>query len=251
MSSLRLSCLFVGIVSLAPRLFAQNDKQVIGDPVLSPFEISEGATVLFLIRFQNVGADTVQHVLVSDTLDPRFDAASFDMVDASHPNDLLRQHGQVRWYFENIQLPPDETGYVMFSVRPQSFLAPGQVIANHATITFDNVLNITTEDTYVWIDQGAEAEPEPEAESDHFSVVPNPNFGNFEVRQSYSNYTQAPLSAWWITDMSGRMVWDGAAQDAAAASMQVMLERPLPGLYLLWVQPPKGAAKAREFTVVR
>lgn len=240
---------------------AQNDKQVIGDAVLTPDEIAAGATVMYLIRFQNLSGDTAQHVVVRDTLDPRLDPATFLMKASSHEFDLLRNNdGDVlRWYFNDIHLPdggsddPGSHGFILFTIQPKSFLSPGQVIDNQAFITFaDNAPSIPTNHTYVWIDEGAPA-VEPEIES-KLRIAPNPNRGEFQILH-YDAAVAQPASpdhdvTWWITDMQGKTVIDGAAPDAAAAGNLVMMERPMPGLYLLWVES-EGRLQVEQFAVIR
>lgn len=237
---------------------AQNDNQVLGDPVFTPEEIADGAAVTFLIRFQNFSTDTALQVVVRDTLDPRFDAATFEMVAASHPYELLHDAGSlvVRWYFTDINLPPAITsgngslGFVLFRVKPKPFLAPDQVIPHRAWIYFDQTSPVLTNTTYVWIDEGASlTEADPGAT--RYNVVPNPNYGHFEVRQEVaSSFTSdTPSASWWITDYSGRTVWDGRADDAQSIDHQVRLDKPAPGLYLLWVKE-KGKLQVQQFAVL-
>lgn len=240
-------------------LGAQNDKQVLGDAVLSPEEIAAGATITYFIRFQNVGLDTALQVVVRDTLDPRLDPTSFDMVAASHEYELLREGtgDVVRWYFNDIALPdsasdePGSLGFILFTIQPKQFLAPGQVISNQACITFNEGNDVfCTNEAFVWLDDGATAE-EPVTRRD-VRVVPNPNHGQFEVRH-YDMASQPATPAdteWWITDIHGKTVWDGDADNAAAAGNQVLLEKPSPGLYLLWLNDG-GRLQVEQFAVVR
>lgn len=246
-------------LTLAFPISAQNDKQVIGDAVLTPDEIASGATITYFIRFQNIGSDTSEQVVVRDTLDARLDPASFTMMAASHDYDLLRDgDGEVvRWYFNHIALPdsatdkPGSLGFILFTVQPKPFLAPGQVIPNHATITLENSPAIKTNDAFVWIDDGATAE-EPISIRD-LRVVPNPNYGEFEVRHVDANQISTPPAAdaeWWITDIHGKNVSDGSVADASSAGHAVMLEKPSPGLYLLWIKE-SGRLQVAQFAVIR
>jgi uncharacterized repeat protein (TIGR01451 family) len=257
MLRLRLLSLFFVAIAAANSLFAQNDKQVIGDPVITPDDIAADIQIIYLIRFQNVGQDTVQNIVVRDTLDPLLDPNSFYTIDASHPFQLLGEGGNfIRWYFEDINLPDSASGgqnslgYILFSIQPQPFVTPGQTILNHACISFDDVSIICTNETIVWIDDDAAAAA-PTANDNDWHVVPNPNHGQFEVRQqdfSQSVFSK-PAAQWWVTDMSGRTVWNGTAENAAAAGNQVFLEKPVPGLYLLWMKSEKRL-EVERFTVV-
>lgn len=257
MPCLRFLPIFVAAIAVSAPLFAQNDKQVLGDAVLTPSEIANGATVLYLIRFQNVGHDTVQQIVVGDTLDPRLDPGTFTMLSASHDYQLLGEGGSlIRWYFEDIELPdsasggPNSVGYILFSVQPQPFAAPGQTIVNRACTKFDDSYTICTNEAIVRVDDNSDIGEIP-GEGDVGYVVPNPNYGQFEVRLPEAQTVSATDAAqWWITDMGGRTVWDGTAENAAIADNQILLEKPAPGLYLLWIKSKKQI-QVERFTVIR
>ncbi len=258
MLRLRLLPLLLATTIVARPLSSQNDKQVIGDQVITPDDIAADAQIIYLIRFQNVGQDTAQNIVVRDTLDPRLDPSTFVTLDASHPFQLLGEGGNfIRWYFEDINLPDSASGgansigYILFSVQPQSFVAPGQTILNRACIVFDDVSIICTNETIVWVEEDASIAA-PTADENDWHVVPNPNHGQFEVQQQDFSQPAIPKTAaqWWVTDMSGRTVWSGAANDAVAVNNQILLEKPVPGLYLLWLKSEKRL-EVERFTVVR
>lgn len=250
--------LFLGSISPVK---AQNDKQVIGDAVFTPSEIAEGAAAIFLIRFENLGTDTATNVVVRDTLDPRFDAATVVMLDASHNYQLLRDQGFVRWFFNNIQLPgnnqhsPDfsnSSGYILFSVQLRAFIEPGQSIQNKACISFDDAATICTNYATIWVDEGA-VSPEPNDEDLllDFRIFPNPNYGHFQVRtNSRGTVTPHNKVEWWVSDMTGKTIWDGSSTDLATAPNEVMLERPAPGLYMLWMKE-NDRLQVKQFAVIR
>ncbi|MCB0542750.1 MAG: T9SS type A sorting domain-containing protein [Saprospiraceae bacterium] len=250
--------LLLSVVTGMPALLrAQNDKQVLGEPVITPAELLEGTSILYLIRFQNTGQDTAQDIVIRDTLDPKLDPETFVTLSTSHDFQLLGEGGSfIRWYFQDILLPDSASGagnsigYVLFSVSPRPFLAPGQTILNHACISFDQSAVICTNDAVVLIDDEADTE-EPDMASGDLQIVPNPNYGQFEVRtldeqESASGNRDA---RWWITDMNGKTVWNGITDDLAAVNNRVMLERPSPGLYLLWVRT-KESIQVERFSVI-
>ncbi len=257
MFRLRLFLLILATGNYNAFLAGQNDKQVLGDPVITPAEISAGVDILYLIRFQNVGADTAIQVVVWDTLDPRLDPETFTVISTSHNYQLLGDGGSfIRWYFDDIQLPDSASGgsnsigYILFSVQPRPFLAPGQTILNHACISFDQSSVICTNNAVVLIDDDADTD-DLEGKTSMFQVIPNPNYGQFEVRMTHDRQpTFLPESTrWWITDMSGKTVWDGLAHDASVVTGQVMLEKPAPGLYLLWIKT-KEHLQVERFTII-
>lgn len=258
---LRLRALSLLLVFALPSriLLAQNDKQVIGDPVITPNDIAADAPVIYLIRFQNTGTDTVRNLVVRDTLDPRLSPGTFATLDASDDFQLLGEGGSViRWYFEDINLPdsasggPNSIGYILFSVQPQPFVAPGQTIKNRACISFDDLYTVCTNETIVWVDDNAAADAPMDDQND-WSVIPNPNHGQFEVRNEVSQPGSAYVAndtRWWITDMNGRTVWDGSATDSSAATRQILLEKPFPGHYFLWIQSGRQL-EVERFAVIR
>ena len=256
MSRLRCFFLLLAIACFNTLLVGQNDKQVLGDPVLTPEEVSSGTSILYLIRFQNVGSDTAQQVVVSDTLDPRLDPETFVVISTSHDYQLLGDGGSfIRWYFDDIQLPDsasggsNSVGYILFSIDPRPFLAPGQTILNHACISFDQNPVICTNNTVVLIDDDAGTENYEETKT-AFQIVPNPNYGQFEVRASpEQSVAVSDPTRWWITDMNGKTVWNGMADGASSVGRQVMLERPAPGFYLLWMKS-NSLIQVERFTVI-
>lgn len=260
MNCLRPFVLPVAVLCFAQTLYAQNDIRVFVEEILTPTTISEGATVTYFIRFQNTGDDTVYQVILRDTMDNRLDLNTFSMVDCSHTYQLVRDGSNIiRWYFDDIFLPdsasagPNSVGYVVFTVQPKPFLAPGQTILNRACATFDQTVSICTNDAIIRIEYEAADVGEPDKEP-ILRIIPNPNHGYFEVRSASVAGSIPPDSnlaaEWWISDITGRIVWDGRAENMAAVSNQVLLERPAPGLYLLWVKEA-GRLQVEEFAVIR
>lgn len=259
MNDLRHTLLLLFWLFVSGPVFAQNDKQVLGDAVLTPLEIAEGATATYLIRFQNTGNDTAVNLIIRDTLDPRLDFNTFEMVASSHEYQIVRDENSniIRWFFDDIYLPDFTTGgaqsigFVMFTVRPKPFLAPGQVILNRACMTFDQSQPICTNDAALWIDDDSSID-DPRLNDRNFQVVPNPNYGHFEVRSQLP--TQQPVETdkamCWITDLQGKTVWEGHADNSAAVSNLVSLEKPTPGVYLLWIKT-ESLLQVEQFAVIR
>lgn len=259
MHCLRPSVLPLAVFCFAQTLFAQNDMRVFVEETLTPTAIAEGATVTYFVRFQNTSPDTVYQVILRDTLDPRLDVGTFAMIDSSHPCQLVQDGSNIiRWYFDDIILPnqatagPNSVGYVIFTVQPKPFLAPGQTILNQACATFDQTISICTNEAIIRIEYDPANTGEP-GQDREIKIIPNPNHGYFEIR-STSTAGASPdntlTTEWWISDIAGRIVWDGRAESVVAASHQVLLERPAPGLYLLWMKTD-GRLRVKEFAVIR
>lgn len=226
-------------------LEAQNDLQVIGNPYLSTQDVAAGAEVLFLVRFENNGTDTVQNLVIRDTLDPRFDASSLRVIDASHGYQLLRDQGFVRWYFEEIRLPgsdPDfsdnSTGYILYAVTLHNFLNSSQVIHNQVCISFD-ATPVCTNIATVWIEASSSFAFTPELPV--LSLSPNPNDGRFQVTSA------AGTRDWWITDAQGNMIQNAIMSDS---QYEVRMDTADPGLYWFWTRGRQGL-QVEKFAVIR
>jgi len=250
-----LSSLFILLLIYSSEFaWAQNDVQVLGDAVLTPADIADGASVLYMIRFQNMGEDTAYQVVIYDTLDSRLDPSTLNMVSASHGYAFLNDgNNNLRWYFEEINLPTRSVdpahsfGFIMFSVRPLPFIESGQVIRNRACISFDPSEHVCTNEAAVWIDAGAASTADPVSTETEYVVVPNPHYGEFIVQPTSG---KAAAAEWWISDVTGKIIWDGSSDDMASVNQQVQLERPSPGLYLLWIKS-EGRLQVKQFAIIR
>lgn len=259
MNHLRHTLLLLLPLIVSGAVSAQNDKQVLGDAVLTPLEIAEGATATYLIRFQNTGNDTAVNLIIRDTLDPRLDFNTVEMVTASHEYQIVRDENSniIRWFFDDIYLPDFTTsgahsmGFVMFTVRPKPFLAPGQVILNRACITFDQTPTICTNEASLWIDDDSSID-DPRLHNHAYQIIPNPNFGHFEVRSQEESQQpeETDKAMCWITDLQGKTVWESRADNTAAVSSLVSLEKPTPGVYLLWIKT-ESLLQVEQFAVIR
>lgn len=235
-------------------LTAQTDIQVLGNTVLTAPDGSEGPAVTYLIRFQNPRADTVFHVVVRDTLDPRLDAATLTVLAASHPYHMVKEANQVvRWYFDDIRLLPKAQGahgaggFILFSVRLRPFVAAGQAILNHSCVTFNHQTTQCTNRAIIWVESAASIlTPSTDEVGNGWLVVPSPNYGVFEVRPAAqrADAEENATAQWWVTDMAGRTVWQGVGPASAA------LPRPSPGMYHLWVRK-SAQTWVRPFLVVK
>ncbi len=258
MLRLRPFSFFLAAALAAGPLLAQTDKQVIGDPVITPNDVAADVSIIYLIRFQNTGSDTARNIVVRDTLDPKLNPETFVTLNTSNPYELLGEGGSVlRWYFKDINLPDSATGgansvgYVLFSVQPSPFIAPGQTILNRACISFDDLSTVCTNETIVQVDDDADVDDPTLGKDLSWRVVPNPNHGQFEMQQVEKPVADdAVTEKYWITDMGGRTVWNGTAENTLAASNQIYLEKPVPGLYLLWVKS-ENRVHIERFTIVR
>ncbi|MBN2226351.1 MAG: PKD domain-containing protein [candidate division Zixibacteria bacterium] len=101
-------------------------------------EIPPETRLHYAITFENppLAVDTVQSVIIVDTLDPNLDWGTLAFDEISHEAFCSFSFnpftGIVYWLFENIDLPPDSGGYVTYSVAASSNILDGTEIANRA-----------------------------------------------------------------------------------------------------------------------
>lgn len=254
-------CIIWALLGLPAALGAQNDMMVLGPPQLTPDEVTDGTEIKYMIRFQNFSSDTVRHIAIRDTLDPRLDPGTFEIVKASHLYSLVFNNGPVvGWYFNNINLPPEKhapqqsLGWVIFKIQPKVFLTAGQVIRNRACTVFDDRYSVCTNETLLRIDEKLDANELTNVEGDDYQIYPNPNYGYFDLfkeANAANLMTTKPQEVnCWITDIQGRSVWQGEMNNDLINSKQVVLDRPEPGLYWLHVRTTRRT-HVRQFVVLR
>lgn len=97
----------------------------------------------YTIRFENTGTASAINIRVEDMLDAKLDEGSIRMISSSHEYTMERMGTSLKWYFDNVQLPPSVVntdigkGYITFKVKPKAGYAIGDIIPNTANIYFD------------------------------------------------------------------------------------------------------------------
>ncbi len=130
-----------------------NDKQV------SPFRADPGnnnytrtdETLMYTIRFQNLGNDTAFAVRIEDQLSEYLDPTTFQALGQSHPYTAhISNDGLLTMEFTDIELvdsitnPAGSEGYVAFEIRTYPDLEDFTVVSNSASIIFDRNRPIVT-----------------------------------------------------------------------------------------------------------
>jgi uncharacterized repeat protein (TIGR01451 family) len=99
--------------------------------------------LIYTIRFENTGTASAVNVRIEDILDTKLDENSIRMLASSHEYTMERMDTEVKWFFDNIQLPvsvPNTQighGYITFKIKPKPGYAIGDIIPNTANIYFD------------------------------------------------------------------------------------------------------------------
>jgi hypothetical protein len=121
--------------------FDPNDKTAFPSTTL---DISGDRWLTYLIRFQNTGTASAEHIFITDTLSASLDWSTFNLLSYSHqPLTQVYNDGLVKFSFPHINLPdsnsnePESHGYVQYKIRAKDSLAIGSTIENTANIFFD------------------------------------------------------------------------------------------------------------------
>lgn len=137
--------------------------------------ISVDQELVYKIRFQNVGNDLVNTVILRDKLPEGLDMNTLIRGAASHPYQFkIEGERTLIWEFSNINLLDSTTneaeshGFATFKIIPKSDLEDGIELPNQAQIFFDNSAVVLTNTVVNTIGDPAEVQP------GHMSIYPNP-----------------------------------------------------------------------------
>lgn len=177
-----------------------------------PQYVSPQTDLDFVIQFQNTGADTVQQVVIRDTLSAVLDPATVYPGAASHPYQFdILGNGIVAFTLTDLNLLPgggvSSEGFVKFRVSQKPNVPCETTIFNSAAIYFDfnapvftNTTFHTVCDSFIVIDPSLSVVYLPGAE---LKVYPNPAFEsiNFEL-----DGIEAKSYALMLYDIQGRLI---------------------------------------------
>lgn len=118
-----------------------------------PHYVSPQTDLDYVIQFQNTGADTVQQVVIRDTLSAALDPATVYPGAASHPYQFdILGNGIVEFSLSNLNLAPGggalSEGFVKFRVSQKPNLPCETTIFNSAAIYFDFAAPVFTDVVY-------------------------------------------------------------------------------------------------------
>lgn len=166
-------------------------------------------TLIYRIRFQNVGTYAAQNIYIKDELPDELDVSTVEIINMSHQGNYWVEGNTINWKFLNINLPDSNAneqashGFVTFSVVPSVDVPPGEEIINNASIEFDFEAPLQTNSTLNTIKEMSSAEhnvleiyPNPMNETASFRLKRNREI--FEDRVAIVQYA--------IYDYTGKMV---------------------------------------------
>lgn len=112
--------------------------------------ISPNTDLEYHLRFQHIGGDTLQKVVIEDHLPAELDIRTVRPGTSSHPYDFeILGEGIVRFTFDNIQLPGDminevaSHGFVKFRAQQMPNLPNGLSIGNRVNTRMENRFEVS------------------------------------------------------------------------------------------------------------
>lgn len=160
-----------------------NDKNVDHSLFISPQEISEQDSLTYTIRFQNTGNAEAYNIFIVDTISPKLDLGTLEVLQTSHPMYYETDNQRiVTFYYENIMLPdsnsnePASHGFVKYRIKPLNTLVIGDTIKNLANIYFDLNAPVVTNTAVniVGISSGIQNKNETPMKYELYQNYPNP-----------------------------------------------------------------------------
>ena len=219
------------LLQLVGSSYDPNDKTVDLEENINP---ATTETLTYVIRFQNTGTAPAQNVYILDTLSANLDWTSFELLETSHPMQVINLgNGVLRFDYPQIWLPdssanePESHGHLVYRIREQATNGLGTEIFNTAHIYFDWNDAIVTNTTYN-VNTALSIE---EISSDAVKVFPNPATDWLSIQ------TVLDMQLVELVDVSGKVLVSYSPQDAQTG---FSLNDTKPGMYLVRIYTTSG-----------
>ncbi|HUM51744.1 MAG TPA: T9SS type A sorting domain-containing protein [Chitinophagales bacterium] len=221
-----------------------NDKVCVEGDVVTPSLI--GDYVNYVIRFENVGDEPAENVVVVDYIDlQKFDINTLEITSTSHDCKTTITNGnKVQFIFDNIFLPitdPEKYGHVAFKIKTKNNLEVGDSLKNKADIYFDYNLPIITNTFKSIFSDVLLGIMNKSIKEGNLQVFPNPNIGNFTINFEAKGTYPVNLK---IIDIKGSTVYEKNVNHSEKSNIVVDANDLSNGIYLInitagkdnWVQ---------------
>lgn len=130
-----------------------NDKLVMPPGVRDENYTLKDELLTYTIRFENLGNAEAIDITIKDTLDTALDLNSFQVVNSSFPVLTSIDGKVITFFFQNIWLVAQGTGFVTYEIKPHRDVADPTLVKNLAGIVFDfnqPIVTNTTTNTLVY-----------------------------------------------------------------------------------------------------
>ena len=185
----------------------------------------------YTIHFQNTGNAPAIDIALTDTLDPKLDAETFQVLNYSHFNQTTLTGNALYFKFPNIQLvdsisdPEKSKGFIQYRIKPKIGLKVGASVKNRAFIYFDYnkpVITNTTVNTVV-----KEVSVEKNDWQNKIIVYPNPSDGLYYIELPEKSTMQGVTAE--VYNLLGKVVWNGRLTQSNPLDITALPS----GIYLL------------------
>jgi len=123
-----------------------NIKLVLAEKYIKPDKL-----LPYVIHFENIGTIEAQDVFLTDVLDTNLDISTLNII-SSTGSSIDTATRVLHWGLYGINLEPDSSAYVLYSIKPKPGLPSGTVIRNTASIQFEVFTPMSTNETVNIID---------------------------------------------------------------------------------------------------
>ncbi|GJM61278.1 hypothetical protein PEDI_18300 [Persicobacter diffluens] len=213
--------------------------------------INKNQSLIYTIRFQNVGTWWATNVFIKNQLSEMLDLNSFRVVSASHSyNYSLDSTGHFSVNFLNINLPdsnrnePESHGFIKYEIKAKPTLLGGEVILNNAAIVFDFEDPIITNTTLHTIKY---TENPPQLQ---LLLFPNPARGEVSarlIRQDLAYEVADEIQSISIFDLQGRLV--NSTKGEISQEISLNLQGLMTGMYVVKAKSRTGAIVSARILV--
>ncbi len=206
--------------------FDPNDIACLQGESVAPEMI--GKELHYRIRFENTGNFPAERVVVAMPINPEdYEVSSFQLLNTSHEVQARVVDNTAEFFFEEIDLGPNEEGDILFSIKSLESLQIGDSVMSYADIYFDYNYPITTNEAVTTF----EIMRTKEVELSSVSIFPNPATTQFMIQSDYK------INSVEIYDVAGRLIQVSKLNSNQSSQNISQLPK---GMYILKIQTEKG-----------
>jgi len=204
-----------------------NDILCLEGESVSPEMIGE--ELHYRIRFENTGNYPAERVVVAMPVNMEdYDVSSFQLLDTSHDVQARIVDNTAEFFFEGIDLQPNEQGYILFSIKSLDSLETGDSVMSYADIYFDYNYPVTTNEAVTTFELMNTKDVNL---NNSVIIYPNPAKNQFTIQ------SEDKIQSIDIYDVTGRLIQISKLN--SNQSTQNISKLPA-GVYLLKIHTDKG-----------
>ena len=207
--------------------FDPNDITCLEGDVVSPERI--GDYLHYNIRFENTGTAPATFVVVKDIIDEtKYDLSSIQLLYSSHNMDTQIEGNELEFFFDNINLGPNEQGNVLFKIKTLESLVIGDSVEQMANIYFDFNFPIETNTANTTFQNLSVDDQENDASID---MYPNP------VSDVLTISAKTKIKSVEIYDVQGRIIQTSIVNNT---NVSLHIAHLTNGVYFFKIKTEKG-----------